>query len=121
MRKGGDLARMFGVEDKAAEDIRELELPSGQKDLLSSEVFGDYVETSKRAGPTVMILGDSFTDIFFAPMLLQHAAKVVWLDDRVCGFDWKAIDRFHPDEVWWMPNERLLICRPGVRPLDFAG
>ncbi len=121
VRKGGDLARMFGVEDKAAEDIRELELPSGQKDLLSSEVFGDYVESSKRAGPTVMILGDSFTDIFFAPMLLQHAAKVVWLDDRVCGFDWKAIDRFHPDEVWWMPNERLLICRPGVRPLDFAG
>ena len=37
VRKGGDLARLFGVEDKAVEDIRELELPSVQKDAL---VFG---------------------------------------------------------------------------------
>ncbi len=120
VRKGGDLARLFGVEDKAVEDIRELELPSVQKDLLSSDIFGDYVETSSRTGPTVMILGDSFTSTYFAPMLLQHAAKVVWVNHRICGFDWKTIAELRPDEVWWMPNERFLICRPGVRPLDFA-
>ena len=67
-----------------------------------------------------MIFGDSFTGGYFAPLLLQHAGRVIWLDHRFCGFDWKAIDRFHPDEVWWMPNERFLICAPGARPLDFA-
>ena len=87
---------------------------------MSSDIFGDYVETSSRTGPTVMILGDFFTSTYFAPMLLQHAAKVVWVNHRICGFDWKTIAELRPDEVWWMPNERFLICRPGVRPLDFA-
>lgn len=120
VRKGGDLARLIGVEDSVAEDIRDLNLPSGKKDILSSDIFGDYVETSNRTGPTVMILGDSFTRTYFAPMLLLHAAKVVWVNHRTCGFDWKTIGGFRPDEVWWMPNERFLICRPGVHPLDFT-
>ena len=119
-RKGGDLARMFGVEDSETEESRDLDLLAGKKDLLSSDVFGDFAETSDRPGPTVMILGDSFTGAYFPSMLLQHAGRVVLVNHRICGFDWKAIDRFRPDEVWWMPNERFLICRPGVRPLDFA-
>ena len=39
----------------------------------------------------------------------------------IAGFDWKAIDKYRPDEVWWMPTERFLICDPGVRPVDFTG
>jgi len=31
-----------------------------------------------------------------------------------------VIDRFHPDEVWWMPNERFLICDPGAEPANFT-
>ena len=54
-------------------------------------------------------------------MLLQHAGRVVWLEHQHCGFDWGAIDRFHPDEVWWMPTERFLVCDPGARPARFAG
>ena len=37
-----------------------------------------------------------------------------------CAFDWNAIDRYRPDEVWWMPTERALVCDPGARPLNFA-
>ena len=120
-RKGGDLARMFGDEDNAAEQTQDLILPSGKKDLLvASDIFNDYVETSDKPGRTIMILGDSFTGGYFAPMLMQHVGRVIWLGHHFCGFDWKAIDRFHPDEVWWMPNERFLVCRPRVRPVDFA-
>ena len=112
---------MFGVQDNVTEDSREFALPAGKKDLLSLDVFAGSVETSDRAGPTVMILGDSFTRGHFPPMLLQHVARVIWVDYRTCGFDWATIDKFRPDEVWWMPNERFLTCRPGLRPIGFAG
>jgi len=120
-RKGGDLARMLGEQDSVTEEIEELALRTGPKELLTSDPYGDYVQSSGRPGPTIMIIGDSFTAAHFAPMLLQHVGRVVWLDHQHCGFDWKAIDKFRPDEVWWMPNERFLICGPGARPLDFAG
>ena len=103
------------------EEVEELALPAGEKELLTSDPYGDYVQTSGRPGPTIMIIGNSFTGAHFEPMLLQHAGRVVWLSHQHCGFDWAAIDRFRPDEVWWMPNERFLVCDPGARPLDFAG
>jgi len=120
-RKGGDLARMLGIQDNVTEEAEDLALQAGPKQLLTSDPYGDYVQSSGRPGPTVMIIGDSFTAGYFAPMTLQHAGRVVWLDHQHCGFNWKAVDRFRPDEVWWMPNERFLICGPGVRPPDFAG
>lgn len=120
IRKGGDLARMFGVADRVTESVQELTLPSGKKEPLSSGEAADYVATSGKPGPTIMILGDSFTFGYFAPMLLQHAGRVVWMNHHLCRFDWKAIDRFHPDEVWWMPDERFLVCAPGAWPIDFA-
>ena len=89
--------------------------------MLTTNPFSDYVATFDRAGPTIMVLGDSFTGGYFDRMLALHAGRVIWLEHRRCGFDWKAIDRFHPDEVWWMPNERFLICDPGVEPANFTG
>ena len=120
-RKGGDLARLLGAEDHVTERSEDLTLPSGTKKLLTSDPFGDFVETSDRPGPTIMVIGDLFTGGYFAQMLLQHAGRVIWLDRRHCGFDWKLIDKYHPDEVWWMPTERFLICDPGVVPADFTG
>ena len=118
-RAGGDLARLLGVEDNVTEAVEELALPAGEKELLTSDPYGDYAQTSRRPGPTIMIIGDLFTGAHFEPMLLQHAGRVVWLDHQHCRFDWAAIDRFRPDEVWWMPNERFLVCDPGARPLHF--
>ena len=118
--RGGDLARLLGVQDSETEEAEELKLPQGEKTLLTADPYGDYVETSGKPGPTIMIIGDSFTAAHFEPMALQHAGRVVWLDHQHCAFDWAAIDKFRPDEVWWMPNERFLICDPGVRPRDFT-
>ena len=120
-RRGGDLARLLGVQDSVTEQAEELALPPGQKTLLTADPYGDYVLSSGRPGPTIMIIGDLFTGAHLEPMLLAHAGRVVWLASQHCGFDWSAIDRFRPDEVWWMPNERFLICDPGVRPREFPG
>ncbi len=118
-RRGGDLARMLGLGDDVAEPDEELTLPSGKAELLSPQPFGTYLETVDRPGPTIMIIGNSFTQGFFARMLLQHAARVVWVYHRFCGFDWKWIDQFRPDEVWWMPTERSILCGAGLRPSRF--
>jgi hypothetical protein len=120
-RKGGDLARMLGVDDKVSEPIQELTLPSGPKVELSEPPFATYVETSDKSGPTIMIIGDSFTIGSFAPMLIGHAGKIVWLHHNFCAFDWKWIDQFDPNEIWWLPTERSLNCSPGARPLNFTG
>ena|SRR5271166_57615 len=121
VRKGGDLARMLGVQDAATEEVEPLALPIEPKALLNSDPYGDFALTSLKPGPTILIVGDSFTAGEFAQMVLQHAGKVVWLDHRHCEFDWRAVEKFHPNEVWWMTNERFLICDPGARPLAFAG
>ena len=120
-RRGGDLARMLGVEDGATETVEELRLPSkGKPEALSGGASPDFVLASDEPGPTVLVLGDSFTESYFPPMLSQHAARVVWLHYGHCAFDWKWINRFRPDEVWWTPTERGLYCEPGARPLDFV-
>jgi alginate O-acetyltransferase complex protein AlgJ len=117
LRKGGDLARMFGVGDAVSEFAEELTLPQGKKVLQSSDPFGDFTETSEKAGPTILILGDSFTGGYLPAMILQHAHRVIWMDHKSCGFDWSEVETYHPDEVWWMPNERFLVCKAGLKPM----
>jgi hypothetical protein len=107
--------------EDATETVEDLTLPAARTELLTADPVSDFVGTLDRPGPTIMVFGDSFTQDYFARMALQRAGRVVWLEYHKCGFDWKAIDRFHPDEVWWMPNERFLICDPGAKPADFTG
>jgi alginate O-acetyltransferase complex protein AlgJ len=118
-RQGGDLARMIGVNDDVAEPIQELALPPVSKVELTAGSRGSYVATSDRPGETIMVVGDSFTEHLLAPMLLNHVGRVVWQHHKWCGFDWKLIDRFEPDEVWYMPTERYFLCAPNVRPEGF--
>jgi hypothetical protein len=115
-RKGGDLARLLGEQDAVSEEAEELKWPQGEKTLLTADPYGDFQQTSGHPGPTILILGDSFTGAHFETILLHRVGRVVWLSHQHCGFDWSAIDRFRPDEVWWMPTERFLVCDPGARP-----
>ena len=121
-RKGGDVARILGVQDDVTEKAETLALPPpGKDEAFSQDVMPDHVITTGKPGPTVMVIGDSFTASYFPLMLSQHVGRAIWVHHHQCGFDWKLIDRFRPDEVWWAPTERFLVCDPGVRPLDFAG
>jgi alginate O-acetyltransferase complex protein AlgJ len=124
-KEGGDLAWLLGVQNDAVEKSEPLalpktaeieQLPGGESPVLPDRAYG-----SGKPGPTIMVIGDSFTNDEFPWMLLPHVGRVVWLHHRWCGFDWKWIRVFHPDEVWWMPTERFLVCHAGARPADFKG
>ena len=120
-RKGGDVARILGVQDEVSEMAAPLKLKTeGQDEAISQGIMPDHVVTTGRPGPTVMIIGDSFTHGYFPLMLSQRdVSRIVWIHHHECGFDWKLIDKFRPDEVWWAPTERFLLCDPGLTPIDF--
>ncbi len=130
-RKGGDIATLAGVADKAVEATPSLVLkPVGHDELLSHGVEGrieaardmaDHAIVSGRSGPTIMVIGDSFTVAYFPLFLSQHVGRAVWFHHNYCGFDWAWIDRIKPDEVWWTPVERYLVCRPGQYPHGLSG
>src|SRR5574337_2166277 len=121
-RKGGDVARILGVQDDVVEMAETLTLPeAGADEAISEGPMPDHVLTTGRPGPTVMVIGDSFTASYFPLMLAQHSGRAVWVHHHRCGFDWGLIDKFRPDEVWWAPTERFLLCDAGARPIGFAG
>jgi len=112
-RKGGDLARLIGEQDEVTETTEPLALPAvGKHEILSQDLMPAYMITTGKPGPTILVVGDSFTASFFPPMLSQHVGRVIWVhyDTHGCSFDWSLIDKYHPDEVWWAPVERALIC-----------
>jgi alginate O-acetyltransferase complex protein AlgJ len=120
-RKGGDVARILGVQDDVSEEAKPLRLTvQGTDETLSAGIMPDHIVDTGRPGPTIMVIGDSFTQGYFPLMLSQHAGRAIWIHHHQCGFDWKLIDKFRPDEVWWAPTERFLICDPGVVPIDFG-
>ena len=49
-RKGGDLARHARRRGRGQRELQPLALPSGERRLLTADPYGDYVETSGRAG-----------------------------------------------------------------------
>lgn len=118
--KEPDLVRMSGVDDGKTDSEPTLSLPPrGQARMLSGGSAPAFALFTGEPGPTVMVIGDSFTESYFPPMLAQHSGTVIWLHYRQCGFDWKWIEKFKPDEVWWTPTERALLCDRGKRPIGF--
>ena len=99
-RVGGDLARMLDI----ANDVSEWTEP-----LQSAPNLSDVSQ-----GPSVLAIGDLFT-AGFAPLLLANSARFTWIHHDFCGFDWSRIEQIHPDEVWWMPTERYILCN-NVKP-----
>jgi hypothetical protein len=82
---------------------------AGKTEDLSNGPTADHVHISDRPGRTVTVIGDAFTASYFPLMLMQHVGRVIWLNHRQCGFDWKWIYRFRSDEVWrFRPS--VVIC-----------
>jgi hypothetical protein len=83
-RIGGDLARMLGVAKESVELDQPLALPLGDYHPISAlsqlgEVDAVYLGSAQMSPTfTVAILGDSFTQGYFAPMILSNGSGVVW-------------------------------------------
>ena len=69
-----------------------------------------------RSGPVILILGDSFTVAHFAPMIAASGGRAIWVAHQHCGFEWQWIEKFQPDQVWYMPTERYFPCDLKSRP-----
>jgi hypothetical protein len=117
--KGGDLARLLGEQDDVSEVVEPLALRTlGSDEKLSQDaVMPAHFVTTGKPGPTILVVGDSFTFRYFPLMLAPHVGRAIWVhyDYSGCGFDWSLIDRFHPDEVWWVRVERVLICETSAQ------
>ncbi len=121
-QKGGDAARMLGVEDQVSEMVDTLTLQKiGDDHALTDDFMPDHVVTTGKAGPTIVVVGDSFTTTYFPLFLSPHVGKAIWLRAHGCAFDWKEVESFHPDEVWYAPTERFLVCEPGRWPANLPG
>ncbi len=118
VRTGGDLARLIGEQDDVTETAERFAPPAlGKDENLTQDVIPAHVLTTGKPGPTILVLGNSFSASYFPAMLAPHVSRAIWVHYSYsgCGFDWTMIDRFHPEEVWWVPVERALICDAGPR------
>jgi hypothetical protein len=69
-------------------------------------------------GPTVLIIGDSYTADFFPSLIAERVGRMVWIHMDGCGFDWRVVEAEAPDYVLLLPAERNAMCG-GQRPAGF--
>ena len=119
-RSGGDLARMLGIEDWVNENVPILSHPAPEAKVPETDRQTPYRLEADRPGPSVLVIGDSFTRGFFAPMVLRHTGRLAWIHHDGCTLDWGWVAATAPDEVWWMPTERLLPCQVDAPLPDLA-
>ena len=70
---------------------------------------GDLIDTG-RDGPTVVVIGDSFTRGFWKDYFSLYAGKFVWIHHEECGFFVSVVEAYHPDIVILAPVERQMFC-----------
>jgi alginate O-acetyltransferase complex protein AlgJ len=118
---GGDLAGMLGIADYLTQLDSPLKLAVYKRVDYSTDPLVYEITPEVRRGPTVLVLGDSFTRGHLAPMIAANGGRAIWLHHQGCEFDWQWIEKFQPDQVWYMPTERYFLCAPGRRPKGMPG
>jgi alginate O-acetyltransferase complex protein AlgJ len=114
---GGDLARMVGVSADVGDTDANIDLSSyapRPMDITDIDTqqreTGGSVTNTRRPGPTVVILGDSFTEHYWRDYFALHVARYVWIHHELCGFRPEIVDAFKPDIVVLAPTERFMFC-----------
>jgi alginate O-acetyltransferase complex protein AlgJ len=114
--RGGDLARMLRRERTVSELVPGL-LPvlldgdGMRRQIKADPAVFEHVPANRRTRPqTVLVLGDSFTEQMLPHLLAASGVRALWTSHRGCGVPMSLIDQLRPDEVWYMPNERSLLC-----------
>ena len=112
---GGDLARLLAISADVADEDAIIDLsPYGQPSATAIQIptqfesGGDLVETG--SGPTVLVIGDSFTRGFWQDYFALHAGRYVWIHHEQCGFMLSVVESYKPDTVILAPTERQMFC-----------
>jgi hypothetical protein len=110
---GGDLARLIGVSDDVEDVQAHLDLSSysgPDKVLLSGERQATDDITTGRPGPTVLIMGDSFTRLFFRPFFSLRVGRLIWMPSPRCDLKVPPVVAQKPQLVIIAPTERYMGC-----------
>jgi alginate O-acetyltransferase complex protein AlgJ len=113
---GGDLARLLAIAGNVSDEDARIDLsaygpppPAASPIATQFESGGDLVE-SGRAGPTVLVIGDSFTRGFWQDYFAMHAGRYVWMHHEQCGFALSVVETYAPEVVILAPTERQMFC-----------
>src|ERR1041384_1523986 len=113
---GGDLARLLALSRDLTDEDADIDLaPYGAHPLQAGrfetqlESGGDLIETG-REGPTVLVIGDSFTRGFWQDYFGLHAKRYIWMHHEQCGFKQSVVDAAKADIVILAPTERQMFC-----------
>jgi hypothetical protein len=120
-----DLEHMSGATDLPQEPMQAPDLTAQRQSLTERLIDGldngpgrsNAISSTGHPGPTVLIIGDSYSQDFMPPYFAPHVGQIDWIYHRACGFDWTVFDRVKPDYVIVMPADRSAACKPGVQPL----
>ncbi|MES2342456.1 MAG: hypothetical protein V4597_12305 [Pseudomonadota bacterium] len=120
----GDLPRLAGqppaTEQVEIHDRTGLPPGAGRALLpgLEARAAQPFVVDTGKPGPTVLIIGDSFTADPMPPYFAPFVGKVAWIHEDRCAFDWRVVEQVKPDYVLFLPAAREAVCA-GARPAHF--
>ncbi|WP_310542411.1 alginate O-acetyltransferase AlgX-related protein [Phenylobacterium sp.] len=120
----GDLPRLAGqpqgVEQVEIHDAAALPLGVARAPIpgLASRAEPPFLIDTGKPGPTVLIIGDSFSADPLPPYFAPFVGKVAWVHEDRCAFDWRVMAKVKPDYVLFLPAAREAVCG-GARPAHF--
>ena len=120
----GDLPRLAGqaqaVEQVEIHDAAALPPGAARAPIpgLEARAAPPFLIDTGKAGPTVLIVGDSFTADPMPPYFAPFVGKIAWIHQDRCAFDWRVMAAVKPDYVLFLPAAREAVCG-GTRPAHF--
>jgi hypothetical protein len=112
-----DLVRLSGLVDLPAESLPEPPEGPDSRPLtgaiagLSHGVYPPAFLQPPQHGPTVLIIGDSYTSDFMPQYFRKAGVRLAWIHQADCRFDRRIFERAHADVVVLMPADRQEACR----------
>lgn len=117
----GDLARYLGEASPTGDRDFAVRYPEPRATLTAlkgvvpekppSDPFQPYAFSTGHSGPSILVIGDSFTQHYWRRFLEARASRFGWMHNNACKFEWATIETFKPDIVIYAPTERSLPCK----------
>lgn len=120
--QGGDLARMMGI----GRLVRDRDVTIDLAAYAAAPYRAHPIETGRwasanltetdRSGPSLVIVGDSFTEHAWRDYFALHVRRLVWVHQEFCNFDRALVEAQKPDIIIYAPTERFMFCWNTVTP-----